>query len=70
MFGMTYGWTIDYINELTWPMISKLFRRIKENPPVDIVVAAMLKTQNQKPSMDQLGGFGVPMRKGKVLRRK
>jgi len=66
---MSYGWTIDYIDSLTWPTIKGLMERINEHPPVDFVVMAWLKGKAPKSIGEQIGGMGIPIRKGKVKRR-
>ena len=64
---MTYKWTLDYIDTLTWPTIKNLLAAIKEYPPADFVVGSMFKT----PSVAQ--GFdpkkipaSMPVKRGKV----
>lgn len=67
---MTYGWTIQNINEITLPEILALLNQIKEMPPADIILQSILKSQAPKPLDQQIGKMGVPVRKGKVKRRK
>lgn len=66
---MTYGWSIEYINQLTWPMISKLFERIKDHPPADLILSEVFRQKNV-PIESQIAQIGVPIKKGKVLRKK
>jgi hypothetical protein len=42
---------------------------MEQYPPVDIVVAGWLKAQAPKPIGEQAGGAGLPVRKGKVIKR-
>lgn len=66
--GMTYGWTIDYIDTLTWPTIRALMKRIEMHPPADLMVAAFFKGKGPKTISEQAGSAGLPVTKGKVKR--
>lgn len=66
--GLTYGWTIETIDGLTWPTIRALMRRIEANPPIDLIAGALLKAKQPKPLAEQAGAAGLPVKKGKVRR--
>ena len=66
--GMAYGWTIDYIDSLTWPTIRALLKRIESNPPIDLLAGAFVKAQAPKPLSQQASAAGLPVTKGKVKR--
>jgi len=66
---MTYGWTIEYIDGLTWPNIKKMLRQIAERPPAGIILSEVFKKRTE-PTSSQIGGIGLPFKKGKILRRK
>lgn len=66
--GLTYGWTIDYVDTLTWPTIRSLMKRIEANPPVDMIVAAWVKAKGPKPLAEQASAAGLPVRKSRVKR--
>jgi len=66
--GLAYGWTIDYVDTLTWPTIRALMKRIESNPPVDLLVGAILKGSQPKSLGQQVSAAGLPVKKGKVKR--
>lgn len=66
--GMAYGWTIEYIDTLTWPTIRALMKRIEANPPIDLIAGALLKGQQPKTLSQQASAAGIPVKKGKVRR--
>ena len=66
--GMTYGWTIEYIDSLTWPTIRALMKRIEAHPPADLIIGSLVKGQRPKPLSEQVGAAGLPVTKGKVKR--
>jgi hypothetical protein len=64
---MTYGWTIEEIDKVTWPMMQKLFNRIKETPSADLILHGFMKAK-MPPEIGKAMG-GLPIKKGKVKRR-
>lgn len=66
--GLAYGWTLDYVDTLTWPTIRALMKRIEANPPIDLMVGAWFKAQAPKTLSQQVSAAGLPVAKGKVKR--
>jgi hypothetical protein len=68
--GLAYGWTIEYVDSLTWPMIRALMVRIESNPPIDLLVGAWFKSQAPKTKTlsQQASASGLPVTRGKVKR--
>lgn len=66
--GLAYGWTIDYVDSLTWPVIRALMARIESNPPIDLIAGALLKAKQPKPLAEQASAAGLPVKKGRVKR--
>ena len=66
MLAMTYKWTLDYIDTITWPTIKSLLAAIKEYPPADLVVPAMFKQQASPKFNAKNIPANIPYKKGKV----
>lgn len=62
---MTYKWSLEYIDTLTWPIISDLLEAIKEHPPIDLMVAAMFKEKQTPVSPDKISSK-IPAKRGKI----
>jgi hypothetical protein len=43
--------------------------KMNEFPPIDFVAAAWVQSQKPKPLAEQTGSLGMPVKKGKVLKR-
>ena len=58
---------MEEIDKVTWPMIQKLFLRIKETPPADLILHGILKSGTPPEISNSLSG--LPVKKGRVKRR-
>ncbi len=61
---MSYKWTVEEVDRLSWPQLMSLKAQILSRPPHDVVVG-WAEQEQQEPST-----LGVPIKKGKVKRRK
>ena len=52
---MSYKWTIDYVDTLTWPTIRGLLSKWSEFPPVDMAVGVLIKGQSKSRNTSVLG---------------
>ena len=69
---VSYGWTIDYINEfVTISQIRFLLKQIIENPPTSILGFALGEKQaDEKELINQVKGFGDKVKHDKWSLRK
>lgn len=64
---MTYKWTLEYIDSITWPNIKGLLAAIKEHPSSDLLLGAMFKGQEQSKNFDpKKVPASLPIKRGKV----
>jgi len=64
---MTYKWTLDYIDSITWPTIKGLLAAIKEYPPSDLLLGAVFKSQEKSKNFDpKKVPASLPIKRGKV----
>jgi len=71
---VTYKWTLEYVDALTWPRIKSLLDAMRDYPPADLFLFQMLKgPEKTKPAklkdgelkMPKMTG-NIPMKKGKI----
>ena len=56
---VSYGWTIDYINDsVTIPQILVLIEEIKNNPPMQVTTFKQGQKHRENKLLEQLEGLG------------
>jgi hypothetical protein len=68
LFFTAYKWTLRDVDEMTWPQLMSLKDQIVAKPPNDVVVG--WQTDAERAEAEQPQNLGVPVKKGKVKRRK
>lgn len=63
---MTYKWTLEYIDSITWPTIKDLLGAIKEYPPADLVIPAFLKGSAAPQEIGKVPSKMTNVKKGKL----
>jgi len=65
---MIYGWTKEEVDKLYLFDIHELCKQIYKLPSADLILFGMMKG-DRKPIGQQVGSLGIPVKKGKVMRR-
>ena len=63
MFMTAYGWTLREVMDLTLPQFRLLFAAMKKNPPINLIVPALLRNLQGEAEGGQLERSGVPVEK-------